>query len=66
MNGTLGVAESDDAFLVIVDDEPEDWLVRFEKSDAFPAGHWAHNMARAYNERRTREAIDPGATRGAR
>jgi hypothetical protein len=52
VDGTLGIVEEDGAFLVVVDHRPEDWLVRFEKHDEFPACQWADNMARAYNERR--------------
>ena len=51
VRGNLEVLESEHAFLVIVDAQSEDWLVRFEKTDGFPASHWAHNMVRAYNER---------------
>jgi hypothetical protein len=51
VNWSLAVVENDDAFVVVVDGEPKDWLVRFEKRDGFPARHWADNMARACNER---------------
>lgn len=61
VDGTLGIVEEDGAWLVIVDDSPADWLVRFDKCDGFPASRWAENMARAYNERHALIARETGA-----
>jgi hypothetical protein len=47
----LAVREEEAAFLVVRADDREDWLVRFEKSDDFPAREWAENMVRVYNRR---------------
>jgi hypothetical protein len=52
VEGVLDVFEDDEACFVIVDGEPEDWLVRFEKAADFAARDWAQNMARVYNRRR--------------
>jgi hypothetical protein len=52
VDGVLDVLEDDEACFVIVDGEPEDWLVRFEKAADFAARDWAQNMARVYNRRR--------------
>jgi hypothetical protein len=54
----LDVLEDDEACFVIVDGEPEDWLVRFEKAADFAARDWAQNMARVYNRRRGHESDD--------
>jgi hypothetical protein len=56
--GRLDVLESDEACLVVVDGEPDDWLVRFEKADDFAAREWADNMARVYNRRRGRSSAE--------
>ncbi len=50
--GELSVVEQEEAFLVVVDGDADDWLVRFEKAEGFPAGGWAANMAVVYNRRR--------------
>jgi hypothetical protein len=42
-----------DAWLVVWEDDPDDWLVRFACEAGFPAETWARNMARLYNERRS-------------
>ena len=63
VDGELEVLEDAEACLVVVDGEPEDWLVRFEKADDFAAREWADNMARVYNRRRGRSAA--GARFGA-
>ncbi|BBL81068.1 hypothetical protein RxyAA322_29220 [Rubrobacter xylanophilus] len=47
----LAVVELASAFLVVRESDPEDWLVRFEKSPGFPARAWAENMADLYNRR---------------
>jgi hypothetical protein len=56
VDGELGVLEDEEACLVVVDGEPQDWLVRFEKADDFSARDWADNMARVYNRRRGRSS----------
>jgi hypothetical protein len=58
--GRLAVREGEAAFLVVRADDPEDWLVRFEKSPGFPAREWAENMVYVYNRRlRRRPAVPP-------
>ena len=54
--GELAAIEGDEAFLVVRAEDPEDWLVRFEKSPGFPAREWAENMVRVYNLRLSRRA----------
>lgn len=51
VEGRLAVREEGDAFLVVRETDPEDWLARFEKGGGFPAREWAENMARVYNLR---------------
>ena len=51
MEGRLAVREEAGAFLVVREDDPEDWLARFEKADGFAAREWAQNMVRVYNRR---------------
>lgn len=51
VDGPLAVREEEDGFLVVREDAPEDWLVRFEKSPDFPARAWAENMVNVYNRR---------------
>lgn len=51
VDGELAVVEVEAAFLVVRAEDPEDWLVRFEKSEDFPAREWAENMVRVYNRR---------------
>ena len=46
VDGRLDVLESDEACLVVVDGEPDDWLVRFEKADDFAAREWADRLER--------------------
>jgi hypothetical protein len=58
VDGELEVLESDEACVVVVDGEPDDWLVRFEKTDDFAAREWADNMARVYNRRRGRSSAE--------
>ncbi len=48
----LSVVESGDAYLVVVEGDDEDWLVRFEQAEDFDAHGWADNMANVYNRRR--------------
>lgn len=64
--GRLAVVEERDAFVVVREDDPEDWLARFEKSSGFPAQAWAENMVRVYNYRLAEEhdAVVVEATTG--
>ena len=57
--GRLAVREEEAAFLVVRAADPEDWLVRFEKSPDFPAREWAENMVSVYNRRLGRSAAPP-------
>jgi hypothetical protein len=47
----LAVVEEPDRFLVVVEDDPSDWLCAFAKDGEFPAARWAQDMARTYNAR---------------
>jgi hypothetical protein len=51
VDGRLAIIEEEEAFLVVRADDPDDWLVRFEKRPDFPAHEWAENMVRVYNRR---------------
>jgi hypothetical protein len=51
VDGPLAVREEEDGFLVVCEEDPEDWLARFEKSPDFPARAWAENMVNVYNRR---------------
>lgn len=51
IDGKLAVREQEEAFLVVREEDPEDWLVRFEKNLGFPAREWAENMVHVYNRR---------------
>jgi hypothetical protein len=51
VSGRLTVVEEADRFLVVLEDDPGDWLCAFDKTDAFPAERWARDMARTYNAR---------------
>ena len=51
VKGRLAVREEAAAFLVVRADDPDDWLVSFEKSRDFPAREWAENMVRVFNRR---------------
>ena len=59
VDGKLAVREEAAAFLVVRAEDPDDWLVRFEKSPDFPAGEWAENMVRIYNRRLSRRRAGP-------
>jgi len=52
VDGTLGVHEDAQSFLVVINEDAEDWLVRFEKAPDFEAQGWAEHMANTYNDRR--------------
>ena len=51
LDGKLAVREEEAAFFVVRAENPDDWLVRFEKGRGFPAREWAENMVRVYNRR---------------
>jgi hypothetical protein len=54
VEGRLAVREEVAAFLVVREEDPDDWLARFEKDGDFPAREWAENMAHVYNRRLAR------------
>jgi hypothetical protein len=64
--GRLSVREEETAFLVIWEEDPEDWLARFEKDGVFPAREWAENMANIYNRRLARRSTGPPTPAGTR
>jgi hypothetical protein len=66
VEGRLAVREEEAAFLVVRADDPDDWLVRFDKSGDFPAREWAENMARVYNRRLSQRAAGPPTPPGTR
>ena len=66
VDGKLAVREEEGAFLVVRADDPEDWLVRFERDGTFPAREWAENMANVYNRRLTRRPVEPPTPPGTR
>lgn len=66
MAGRLAVREEGDAFLVVREEDPDDWLARFEKGDGFPARRWAENMVRVFNGRLSGHLSGPPAPPGAR
>lgn len=47
----LAVREEELAYLVVLDNDTDDWLVRFEKAADFDAREWAEHMVVTYNER---------------
>ena len=60
VDGKLAVREEKEAFLVVREEDPSDWLARFDKGDDFPARAWAENMVHVYNRRlRRRSAVPP-------
>jgi hypothetical protein len=64
--GRLAVREVQEAFLVVRAEDPDDWLVRFEKSPDFPAREWAENMVSVYNRRLLRRRAGPPTPPGTR
>jgi hypothetical protein len=64
--GRLAVREEESAFLVVRAEDPEDWLVRFEKIPDLPAREWAENMVRVYNRRLSRRHAGPPTPPGTR
>ena len=65
-SGALAVREEGAAFLVVRAEDPDDWLVRFEKDPGFPAREWAENMVRVYNRRLSRRHARPPTPPGTR
>jgi hypothetical protein len=59
VEGRLAVCEEEAAFFVVPEEDPEDWLARFDKADGFPARAWAENMVRAYNRRLALRSAGP-------
>ena len=51
VDGKLAIREERAAFLVVREEDPDDWLVRFDKDGSFPAHEWAENMVRVFNRR---------------
>ncbi len=47
----LTLIETEQAYLVVFDNNPDDWVVRFSKSNSFPAREWAERIAKLYNLR---------------
>ena len=66
VDGRLAVVEEGAAFLVVRAEDPDDWLVRFEKSPDFPAREWAENMVGVYNRRLLRRQARPPTPPGTR
>ena len=64
--GELAAVEREEAFLVVRAADPEDWLVRFEKSPDFPAREWAENMVSVYNRRLSGRRAGPPTPPGTR
>jgi hypothetical protein len=63
--GPLAVSEDAERCLVVDADDQEDWVVRFDKSDQFPAREWADNMVNVYNGRLRSPRAGTGAARRA-
>ncbi len=66
VEGRLAVREEEAAFLVVRAEDPDDWLVRFEKSQDFPAREWAENMVHVYNRRLQSRSAGPPTPPGTR
>jgi hypothetical protein len=66
VDGKLAVREENELFLVVREEDPDDWLVRFDKGDGFPARAWAENMVRVYNRRLRRRSAAPPTPPGTR
>ena len=49
--GRLAVLDEPDRVLVVLEDDPTDWVCEFAKVRGFPARRWAEDMARTYNAR---------------
>ena len=66
VDGRLAVREEEAAYVVVRAEDPDDWLVRFEKSPDFPAREWAENMVGVYNRRLLRRQARPPTPPGTR
>jgi hypothetical protein len=66
IEGRLSVREEVTAFLVVREEDPDDWLARFEKGGDFPAREWAENMASVYNRRLACRSSRPPTPPGTR
>ncbi len=66
VTGALAVREVEAAYLVVRAEDPDDWLVRFEKSQDFPAREWAENMVQVYNRRLSERRAGPPTPPGRR
>lgn len=64
VDGRLAVLEEAEAFIVVLADDQDDWLARFEKIHDFPAREWAENMVWVYNGRLHRRTSAPATPRG--
>lgn len=51
----LTLIETEEAYLVVFDNNPDDWVARFSKDDGFPAREWAERMIRLYDLREREE-----------
>ena len=49
--GRLAVVDEGDRVLVVLEDDPSDWVCAFAKADDVPADRWAQDMAPTYNAR---------------
>ena len=63
VEGKLAVREEDEAFLVVREEVPGDWLARFDQGDGFPARAWAEKLVRVYNRRLGRRSAAPPTPR---
>jgi len=66
VGGKLAVREERAAFLVVREEDPDDWLARFDKDGGFPAREWAENMVRVFNRRLERRTSGPPTPPGTR
>jgi hypothetical protein len=55
----LTVVDAGAYFLVATADDPEDWIVQFEKQPDFPALDWATRMMALYNAAPLRDRTPP-------
>ena len=63
--GPLAVNEDAERCLVTDAEDEEDWVVRFDKGDEFPAREWADNMVNVYNRRLESPRVGTAAARRA-
>ena len=47
----LTLIETEKAYLVVFDNNPDDWVARFSKDNRCPAREWAERMIRLYDLR---------------